>query len=118
MSHIDLEQGTHRHNGSDVSVGEASVCFSDGYEGSCFFQFYSTAGGSHDGYSIAYGEIGGASDRRGCSTSDFSVEAEIQRGSRRSRCIQPKLRGIVGFTMWVWKVIAVNLGFLSNWLFL
>ncbi|GMI69740.1 hypothetical protein HRI_000643300 [Hibiscus trionum] len=69
MSHIDLEQGTHRRNGSDVSAGEASVCFSDGDEGSCYSQFYSTV---DDDYSLPDGEIGGASD--------CSVEAEIQRG--------------------------------------
>ncbi|KAL4348143.1 hypothetical protein GQ457_17G006960 [Hibiscus cannabinus] len=82
MSHIDLEQGTHRRNGSDVSAGEASVCFSDGDEGSCYSQFYSTAGGSHDDYSLPDGEIGGASDSRrvSSSASDCSVEAKIQRG--------------------------------------
>ncbi|XP_039013332.1 uncharacterized protein LOC120142967 [Hibiscus syriacus] len=80
MSHIDLEQGTHRRNGSDESAGEASVCFSDGDEGPCFSQFYSTAGGSQDDYSIAYGEIGASDRRRGSSASDFSVEAEIQGG--------------------------------------
>ncbi|KAL4351654.1 hypothetical protein GQ457_06G006540 [Hibiscus cannabinus] len=71
MSHIDLEQGTHRRNGSDLSAGEASVCFSDGNEGSCNSKFYSTAGGSHDHHSLHDREIGGASD--------CSVGAEIQR---------------------------------------
>ncbi|KAK8561712.1 hypothetical protein V6N13_149128 [Hibiscus sabdariffa] len=80
MSHIDLEQGTHRRNGSDLSAGEASVCFSDGNEGSCNSKFYSTAGGSHDDHSLHDGEIGGASDsRRVSSASDCSAGAEIQR---------------------------------------
>ncbi|KAL4355098.1 hypothetical protein GQ457_06G006530 [Hibiscus cannabinus] len=74
MSHIDLEQGTHRRNGSDVSTGEASVCFSDGDEGSCHSQFYSPGSGSHDDdHCLHDGEIGGAS------ASDCSVGAEIQR---------------------------------------
>ncbi|KAK8665783.1 hypothetical protein V6N13_005945 [Hibiscus sabdariffa] len=80
MSHVDLEQGTHRRNGSDVSTGEASVCFSDGDEGSCYSQFYSPGGGSHDDHSLHNGEIGGASDsRRVSSASDCSVGAEIER---------------------------------------
>ncbi|KAK8561711.1 hypothetical protein V6N13_149129 [Hibiscus sabdariffa] len=81
MSHIDLEQGTHRRNGSDFSAGEASVCFSDGDEGSCYSQFYSPGGGSHDDHnSLHDGEIGSASDsRRVSSASDCSVAAEIQR---------------------------------------
>ncbi|KAE8661126.1 hypothetical protein F3Y22_tig00116939pilonHSYRG00325 [Hibiscus syriacus] len=79
MSHIDLEQGTHRRNRSDFSAGEAIVCFSDGNEGSCFSQLYTTAGGSHDDYSLADGEIGGASETRSASSaSDSSVEEEIQ----------------------------------------
>ncbi|XP_022748417.1 uncharacterized protein LOC111298009 [Durio zibethinus] len=84
MSHIDLEQGTHRRNWSDVSAGEASVCFSDAEEGSCYSQFYSTTGGSYDEYSFACasdGEIGDVPDsRRLSSVSDYSVEVEIQRG--------------------------------------
>ncbi|XWS55588.1 hypothetical protein CRYUN_Cryun09bG0013600 [Craigia yunnanensis] len=84
MSHIDLEQGTHRRNGSDISAGEASVCFSDADEGSCYSQFYSTTGGSYDEYSFACAsdaEIGDVSDsRRVSSVSDYSVEVEIQRG--------------------------------------
>ncbi|XVF08208.1 hypothetical protein REPUB_Repub06bG0206400 [Reevesia pubescens] len=86
MSHIDLEQGiTHRRNGSDVSADEASVCFSDADEGSCYSQFYSTTGGSYDECSFACassdGEIGDVSDsRRVSSVSDCSVEVEIQRG--------------------------------------
>ncbi|KAB2087462.1 hypothetical protein ERO13_A04G086300v2 [Gossypium hirsutum] len=79
MSHIDLEQGTHRRDGSDISSGEASVCFSEADEGSCYSQFYSTAGGSYDDYSFAEGEIdGGASDSR--RVSDCSVEAETEGG--------------------------------------
>lgn len=79
MSHIDLEQGTHRRDGSDVSSREASVCFSEADEGSCYSQFYSTAGGSYDDYSFTEGEIdGGASDSR--RVSDCSVEAEIEGG--------------------------------------
>ncbi|TYI87624.1 hypothetical protein E1A91_D04G148400v1 [Gossypium mustelinum] len=79
MSHIDLEQGTHRRDGSDVSSREASVCFSEADEGSCYSQFYSTAGGSYDDYSFTEGEIdGGASDPR--RVSDCSVEAEIEGG--------------------------------------
>ncbi|XWS59900.1 hypothetical protein CRYUN_Cryun08bG0161500 [Craigia yunnanensis] len=84
MYHMDLEQGTHRRNGSDVSAGEASVCFSDADEGSCYSQFYSTTGGSYDEYSFACasdGEIGDVSDsRRVSSVSDCSVEVEIRRG--------------------------------------
>ncbi|GMJ03162.1 hypothetical protein HRI_003985400 [Hibiscus trionum] len=84
MSHIDLEQGTHRRHGSELSAGEASVCFSDGDEGSCYSQFYSTAGGSHDDYSLPDGEIGGASDsRRVSSASDCSVHlAKAERDCR------------------------------------
>ncbi|MBA0819070.1 hypothetical protein Gohar_025540 [Gossypium harknessii] len=79
MSHIDLEQGTHRRDGSDVSSREASVCFSEADEGSCYSQFYSTAGGSYDDYSFTEGEIdGGALDSR--RVSDCSVEAEIEGG--------------------------------------
>ena len=84
MSHIDLEQGTHRRNESDISAGEASVCFSDADEGSCYSQFYSTTGGSYDEYSFACtsdAEIGDVSDsRRLSSVSDCSVKVEIQRG--------------------------------------
>ncbi|XP_021289293.1 uncharacterized protein LOC110420341 [Herrania umbratica] len=84
MSQIDLEQGTHSRNGSDVSAGDASVCFSDADEGSCYSQFYSTTGGSYDEYSFACasdGEIGDVSDsRRVSSVSDCSVEVEIPRG--------------------------------------
>ena len=84
MSHIDLEQGTHRRNGSNVSVGEASVCFSDADEGSCYSQFYSTRGGSYDEYSFVCAsdeEIGDVSDsRRVSSVSDCSVDVEIHRG--------------------------------------
>ncbi|XVE61987.1 hypothetical protein DITRI_Ditri06bG0082400 [Diplodiscus trichospermus] len=84
MSHIDLEQGTHRRNRSDVSASEASICFSDADEGSCYSQFYSTTGGSYDDYSFACafdGEIGDVSDsRRVSSVSDCSVEVEIQMG--------------------------------------
>ncbi|XP_022766217.1 E3 ubiquitin-protein ligase MARCH2-like [Durio zibethinus] len=84
MSHIDLEQGTHRRNVSDVSVGEASICFSDADEGSCYSQFYSTTGGSYDEFSFACasdGEIGDVLDsRRVSSPSDCSVEVEIERG--------------------------------------
>ncbi|KAK5817216.1 hypothetical protein PVK06_022139 [Gossypium arboreum] len=50
MSHIDLEKGTHRRGGSDVSSGEANVCFSEVDDGSCYSQFYSTAGDSYDDY--------------------------------------------------------------------
>ncbi|MBA0572276.1 hypothetical protein Golob_002629 [Gossypium lobatum] len=79
MSQIDLEQGTHRRDGSDVSSREASVCFSEADEGSCYSQFYSTAGGSYDNYSFTEGEIdGGASDSR--RVSDCSVEVEIEGG--------------------------------------
>ncbi|XWS43796.1 hypothetical protein CRYUN_Cryun16bG0134800 [Craigia yunnanensis] len=82
MSHIDLEQGTRRRNGSDVSAGEASVCFSDTDEGSCYSQFYSTTGGSYDEYSCACAsdeEIGDVSDsRRVSSVSDCSVDVEIR----------------------------------------
>ncbi|XVE96990.1 hypothetical protein REPUB_Repub02eG0271800 [Reevesia pubescens] len=84
MSHIDLEQGTHRRNRSDVSAGKASVCLSDADEGSCYSQFYSTTGGSYDEYSFACasdGEIGDVSNsRRVSSVSDCSVEVEIQSG--------------------------------------
>ncbi|OMO66526.1 Zinc finger, RING-CH-type [Corchorus capsularis] len=85
MSHIDLEQGTHRRNESDVSAGEASVCFSDADEGSCYSQFYSTTGGSYDDYSFTCasdGEIGGdvSDSRRVSSVSDCSVEVDIQGG--------------------------------------
>ncbi|XVF55158.1 hypothetical protein PTKIN_Ptkin06aG0014100 [Pterospermum kingtungense] len=85
MSHIDLEQGTRRRGGSDVSADEVSVCFSDADEGSCYSQFYSTTGGSYDEYSFAGesdAEIGDVADdsRRGSSVSDCSVEVEIQRG--------------------------------------
>ncbi|MBA0872292.1 hypothetical protein Goshw_010678 [Gossypium schwendimanii] len=79
MSHIDLEQGTHRRDGSDVSSREASVCFSEADEGSCYSQFYSTAGGSYDDYSFTEGEIdSGALDSR--RVSDCSVEVEIEGG--------------------------------------
>ncbi|KAG8487544.1 hypothetical protein CXB51_018483 [Gossypium anomalum] len=77
MSHIDLEKGTHRRDGSDVSSGEANVCFSEVDEGSCYSQFYSTAGASYDDYRFADGEVdGGASDSR--RVSDCSVEAKIE----------------------------------------
>ncbi|GMI84691.1 hypothetical protein HRI_002138400 [Hibiscus trionum] len=77
MSHIDLEQGiTHRRNGSDVSADEASVCFSDADEGSCYSQFYSTVGGS---YYASDGEIDDVSDsRRVSSVSNCWVEPEIK----------------------------------------
>ncbi|XVF76742.1 hypothetical protein PTKIN_Ptkin13bG0290800 [Pterospermum kingtungense] len=87
MSHIDLEQGTHRRDRSDVSAAEASLCFSDADDGSCYSQFYSTRGGSYDEYSFGCasddGEIGDVSDsRRVSAVSDFSAEevVEIQRG--------------------------------------
>ncbi|XVE76478.1 hypothetical protein DITRI_Ditri12bG0176500 [Diplodiscus trichospermus] len=85
MSGIDLEQGTHYRNVSNVSACEASVCFSDADEGSCYSQFYSTTGGSYDEYSFACasdGEIGDVSDsRRVSSVSDCSVDVEeIQTG--------------------------------------
>ncbi|TYH54723.1 hypothetical protein ES332_D09G189600v1 [Gossypium tomentosum] len=81
MSHIDLEQGTHRRNESEVSAGEASVCFSDADEGSCYSQFYSTTGGSYDEYSFGC-EIGGDSDsRRVSSASDCSVEVRAPSGA-------------------------------------
>ncbi|TYH08401.1 hypothetical protein ES288_A07G011900v1 [Gossypium darwinii] len=77
MSHIDLEKGTHRRGGSDVSSGEANVCFSEVDDGSCYSQFYSTAGGSYDDYRFADGEIGGgASDSR--RVSECSVEVKIE----------------------------------------
>ncbi|MBA0635293.1 hypothetical protein Godav_024495 [Gossypium davidsonii] len=77
MSHIDLEKGTHRREGSDISSREANVCFSEVDEGSCYSQFYSTAGGSYDDYSFADGEIdGGASDSR--RVPNCSVEAKIE----------------------------------------
>ncbi|KAH1131897.1 hypothetical protein J1N35_003275 [Gossypium stocksii] len=77
MSHIDLEKRTDRRDGSDVSSGEANVCFSEVDEGSCYSQFSSTAGGSYDDYRFADGEIdGGASDSR--RVSDCSVEAKIE----------------------------------------
>ncbi|KAE8663025.1 Kinase protein with tetratricopeptide repeat domain [Hibiscus syriacus] len=76
MSHIDLEQGiTHRRNGSDVSSDDASVCFSDADEGSCYSQFYSTVGGS---YYASDGEIGDASDSR--RVTDSSAEFDVVRG--------------------------------------
>ncbi|KAK8518113.1 hypothetical protein V6N13_027598 [Hibiscus sabdariffa] len=86
MSHIDLEQGTLRRNGSDVSAAdEASVCFSEADEGSCYSQFYSTTGGSYDDYSFACGsdgEIGDVSgSRRVSSASDCSVEVQIRSGA-------------------------------------
>ncbi|KAK8651168.1 hypothetical protein V6N13_140781 [Hibiscus sabdariffa] len=79
MSHIDLEQGISRpRNGSEVSADEASACFSDADEGSCYSQFYSTVGGS---YYASDGEIGEVSDsRRVSSVSNYSVELGIQRG--------------------------------------
>ncbi|KAK9010139.1 hypothetical protein V6N11_036654 [Hibiscus sabdariffa] len=85
MSHIDLEQGTHRRNGSDVSADEASVCFSDADEGSCYSQFYSTTGGSYDDYSFACGSDGEIGDVSGSgrvsSVSDCLVEVQIQSGA-------------------------------------
>ncbi|KAE8689746.1 hypothetical protein F3Y22_tig00110931pilonHSYRG00025 [Hibiscus syriacus] len=84
MSHIDLEQGTHRWNGSDVSADEASV-YSNADEGSCYSQFYSTTGGSYDDYSFTCcsdGEIGDVSGSgRVSSVSDCSVEVQIQSGA-------------------------------------
>ncbi|KAG2690724.1 hypothetical protein I3843_09G199400 [Carya illinoinensis] len=85
--HIDLEQGGHRRSGSgsDVSA-DASVCFSDADEGSCYSQFFSTNGGSYDEYSFACvydPEIGnGSGSRRDSlsSASDCSVEVEIETG--------------------------------------
>lgn len=83
MSHVDLEQGG-AHRRSDASAGDASVCFSDAEEGSCYSQFYSTTGGSYDEYSHARGsdeEIDGGSDsRRVSSVSDCSVEVVIENG--------------------------------------
>ncbi|MBA0726596.1 hypothetical protein Golax_002416, partial [Gossypium laxum] len=77
MSHIDLEKGTHRRDGSDISSRETNVCFSEVDEGSCYSQFYSTAGGSYDDYSFADREIdGGASDSR--RVPNCSVEAKIE----------------------------------------
>ncbi|GMI71391.1 hypothetical protein HRI_000808400 [Hibiscus trionum] len=85
MSHVDLEQGTHRRNGSDVSADEVSVCFSDADEGSCYSQFYSTTGGSHDDYCLACGSDGEIGDVSGSgrvsSASDCSVEVRIQSGA-------------------------------------
>ncbi|KAK8512210.1 hypothetical protein V6N13_097125 [Hibiscus sabdariffa] len=86
MSHIDLEQGTHRRNGSDVSAAdEASVCFSEADEGSCYSQFYSTTGGSYDDYSFACGSDGEIGDVSGSgrvsSASDCSVEVQIRSGA-------------------------------------
>ncbi|GLT89490.1 hypothetical protein SLE2022_074690 [Rubroshorea leprosula] len=82
MSRIDLEQGNHRR--SDVSAGEASVCFSDAEEGSCYSQFYSTTGGSYDDYNFACasdGRLGGdLESRRVSSVSDCSVEVVIESG--------------------------------------
>ncbi|KAE8730437.1 laccase-8-like [Hibiscus syriacus] len=85
LSHMDLEQGTPRWNGSDVSADEASVCFSDADDGSCYSQFYSTTGGSYDDYSFACGSDGEIGDVSGSgrvsSVSDCSVEMQIQSGA-------------------------------------
>ncbi|KAE8717275.1 laccase-8-like [Hibiscus syriacus] len=81
ISHFDLEQGTHRRNGSDMSADEASVCFSDADEGSCYSQFYSTTGGSYDDCG-SDGEIGDVSGSgRVSSASDCSVVVQIQNGA-------------------------------------
>lgn len=81
---MDLEQAT---RGRSV-VGSDGSCFSDD-DGSCYSQFYSTAGGSYDDHSISYAsdveEIvdGGVvldSSRRVSSVSDCSVEVEIVSG--------------------------------------
>ncbi|BFG36307.1 hypothetical protein CerSpe_225810 [Prunus speciosa] len=80
MSHVDLEQGSHRR---DVSA-DGSVCFSDADDGSCYSQFYSTNGGSYDEYNFAFvsdPEAGVVSDsRRASSVSDGSVQLEIEIG--------------------------------------
>ncbi|KAL4297782.1 hypothetical protein GQ457_12G008950 [Hibiscus cannabinus] len=95
MSHIDLEQGTHRRNGSDVSADEASVCFSDADEGSCYSQFYSTTGGSYDDCSFACGSDGEIGDVLGSgrvsSVSDCSVEVQIQSGANEIKVHSAKV---------------------------
>ncbi|KAE8654279.1 laccase-8-like [Hibiscus syriacus] len=81
MSHIDLEQGAHRRKGSDVSADEASVCFSDADEGSCYSQFYSTTGCSYE-YCGSDGEIGDVpGSGRVSSASDCSLVVQIQSGA-------------------------------------
>lgn len=86
MSHVDLEQGHHRRSvvGSEVSVAEGSVCFSDADDGSCYSHFYSTNGGSYDDYSfdcVSDPEVEGVLDSgRASSVTDCSVEVEIVSG--------------------------------------
>ncbi|KAJ4849100.1 hypothetical protein Tsubulata_040765 [Turnera subulata] len=85
----DLEQAAHRRSGAGSDVSS----FSDADDGSCYSQFYSTAGGSYDDHSIscvsdADEEIvdgGGVLDeddssRRASSASDCSVEVVIVSG--------------------------------------
>ncbi|XP_039070520.1 uncharacterized protein LOC120217504 [Hibiscus syriacus] len=76
--HFDLEQGTHRRDGSDLSVDEARVCYSDADEGSCYSQFYSTT--SDDcGSDVEIGDVSGSG--RVSSASDCSVVVQIQNGA-------------------------------------
>ncbi|KAI9115849.1 hypothetical protein K1719_012779 [Acacia pycnantha] len=84
ISLVDLEQASHR---SDMSA-EASICFSDAEEGSCYSHFYSTNGGSYDDYSFACVSdpevIEGVPESARASTSssvtECSVEVEIESG--------------------------------------
>ncbi|XP_028770585.1 uncharacterized protein LOC114740929 [Neltuma alba] len=81
ISVVDLEQRSHR---SDMSA-EASICFSDAEEGSCYSHFYSTNGGSYDDYSFACvsdPEVieGVPESGRASSVTECSVEVEIESG--------------------------------------
>lgn len=83
LSHIDIERGSaeidhdhhHRHRHSQSIAGsDASICFSDADEGgSCYSQYFSTAGGSYDKHSFAVSRMVSS-----VSSSDCSVEIESE----------------------------------------
>ncbi|OWM81765.1 uncharacterized protein LOC116193200 [Punica granatum] len=89
MSNVDLELGRRRSSaaGNDVSSGDeedGSLCFSDAEEGgSCYSQFYSTAGGSYDEHSFSCvldPEILGGSRSARASSAGSECSVDIEAG--------------------------------------
>ncbi|BBH06218.1 RING/FYVE/PHD zinc finger superfamily protein [Prunus dulcis] len=118
MSHVDLEQGSHRR---DLSA-DGSVCFSDADDGSCYSQFYSTNGGSYDEYNFAFvsdPEAGVVSDsRRASSVSDGSVQLEIEIGPPEIKVHLDKVERDCRICQLGLESNSHESGFLLNWVVL